>query len=101
MKGLTFPDDHFDIVVGAYVAHGLPVADREKLYRESARVAKELVLFHDFGGRSRFSVSVIEKMEGSFYREFIARAPGEMERFFRRVDVLPLSSWTCWYICRP
>ncbi len=101
LKGLTFPDDHFDVVVGAYVAHGLPVADREKLYRESARVAKDLVLFHDFGGRSRFYVSVIEKMEGSCYREFITCAPGEMEKFFRRVDVLSLTSWNRWYICRP
>lgn len=101
LKGLIFPDDHFDVVVAAYVAHGLTLPDREKLYRESARVAKKLVLFHDFGGKWHFPVSVIEKMEASFYREFITCAPEEMGRFFRRVDVLPLSSWNRWYICRP
>lgn len=101
LEGLNFPDDHFDVVVCAYVAHGFSFVDREKLYRESARVARNLVLFHDFGGKPSFSVSVIEKMEGSRYREFISRTPGEMKEFFRRVDVLPLSSWTRWYICRP
>jgi SAM-dependent methyltransferase len=101
LRGLNFPDNYFDVVVGAYVAHGFPFADRGKLYRESARVAKDLVLFHDFGGKSRFFVSVIEKMEGSCYKEFISRAPGEMKEFFRRVDVLSFSSWNRWYICRP
>lgn len=101
LKGLTFQDDHFDVAVGAYIAHGLPRADREKLYSESARVAKDLVLFHDYGGEWRFPVSVIEKMEASCYREFITRASGEMRKFFRHVAVVPLSSWNCWYICRP
>lgn len=101
LKGLPFEDGAFDVITGAYLAHGLAKEDRSLLYRESSRLARELVIFHDYSKRSNPVITLIEKMEGSHYREFVNAVPGEMEIFFKEIKVLAVDPWHNWYICTP
>lgn len=101
LNGLPFEDSSFDVITGAYIAHGLSGEERSFLYSESSRLARELVLFHDFSRRSNPVITVIEKMEGSHYREFINAVPAEMEIFFKEVRVVRVDPWHNWYICTP
>jgi len=101
LEGLGFPDASFDLVSAAYVAHGLAPEDRPALYRETRRLAKELVLFHDFNSRRSLGVELLEWLERSDYRNFILNGKKEMEAHFARVEVLEVGPQAAWYLCRP
>jgi len=100
-QGLPFSENEFQVVSAAYLAHGLPLDQREFLYKESARVAEKAVIFHDFSKKTNPVISAIENMEGSHYREFIGSAPGEMKPFFTTVEVIGVNKWHNWYVCHP
>jgi len=98
LKGIPFEDNSFSLVTGAYLAHGMSSADREILYKEASRVAVKYALFHDFSNRYNLVISLIERIEGSHYREFISSVPLEMEKYFEHMDVIPVDPWHNWYI---
>jgi len=100
-QGLPFSENEFQVVTAAYLAHGLPLDQRQILYKESARVAEKTVIFHDFSKKTNPFISAIENMEGSHYKEFINSAPQEMKPFFRAVEVIAVNRWHNWYLCRP
>lgn len=101
LEGIPFKDNSFAVVTGAYIAHGMSRPEREILYKEASRVADKYVLFHDFSNRYNFVISVIERVEGSHYREFIRSVPREMEKYFQKLDVVPVDPWHNWYIGQP
>lgn len=101
MDGLPFRDNSFHVVTAAYFAHGLSERERQVLYRESARVAEKLVVFHDFSTKTNPLISFIENLEGSYYRDFIKNAPDEMQDWFSDVGVIKVDPWNNWYICHP
>ncbi len=101
MKKLPFGDNVFQAVTAAYVAHGLGKQERHFLYRETARVAEKIVIFHDLSLRQNWLVSTIETIEQSHYKDFVRSVPGEMIPCFRKVKVLPINRWNNWYLCFP
>ena len=100
-SGLPFKDKTFSAVSAAYVAHGFPAEQRILLYRECARIARNLVLFHDFNQTRRLSITMIEKLEGSDYVNFIRSVPEEMTYVFSSVSVIETGPVNNWYLCIP
>nr|WP_319473888.1 class I SAM-dependent methyltransferase [uncultured Sphaerochaeta sp.] len=108
LDGLPFHDNQFDIAIASYVAHGMEREQRKKLYKEMSRIAKHLVIIHDYNkNRSPFT-SLIEWLEGGDYFHFIKHAEtemrdclSEMKQCFKHVEVLPIAERANWYICTP
>ncbi|WP_018085033.1 class I SAM-dependent methyltransferase [Desulfurispora thermophila] len=73
---LEFDDDSFDISVICMALHEMPRLQRERALAEMRRVTRYRVLIMDWinapAGRFwRLGVTLVERLEGSFYEEFI------------------------------
>ncbi|MHA1522500.1 MAG: class I SAM-dependent methyltransferase [Promethearchaeota archaeon] len=100
LEGLSFPNDSFDIVIAANLVHGLGQEDRLKIYKESARISKKKVLFHDYNSTRNPAVSLIEWIEGGDYFNFIKTVPNEFSTVFRDVQVIDIGKgYSSWYLC--
>ncbi len=100
VEGLPFPDKSFDLVVFAYVAHGLDREKRAQLFREASRLSGGTVLIHDYGRERSLGTTFIEFLEGGDYFNFIKKGEDEMRNFFPDVTVVSVGDNACWYICR-
>src|SRR6056297_4227436 len=108
LEGLNFKENHFDIAIASYVAHGLQPEERKKMYREMSRVAKEWVVIHDYNKRRSLLTSFVEWLERGDYFRFIKTAEKEMkdcsqemEECFSEVRVVDVGERAAWYICKP
>ena len=101
IDGLNFEDKSFDLVVFAYVAHGLDRDKRKKLYQEAIRLSRGKVLFHDYSSERNIMTNIIEFIEGGDYFNFIRTGLREMEDLFSSVEVVRIKKNTNWYICTP
>lgn len=61
-----------DIVCMGYLLHGLSPGLREIILDKAARMANHYVLIFDHGLAGNWLVEWIERLEGSYYKEFIA-----------------------------
>ncbi len=100
LEGLDFPDGTFDLVVCAYVVHGLDRSMRAEFFKEAARISKGPVLIHDYARERPFGTTLIEFLEGGGYFSFIKTGEAEMRNFFPDVSVVSVGKNACWYICR-
>ncbi len=108
VKGLPFQDNQFAIAIASYVAHGMEKEQRKLLYREMSRVAKHLVIIHDYNKKRSALTSLIEWLERGDYFHFIKHAESEMrdclsemKQCFKHVEVVPIAERANWYICTP
>lgn len=101
LMGLPFPDKSFDMVAFAYVAHGLDSKKRNRLFLESARLSRKIVLIHDYGVERSFGTNLIEFLEGGDYFNFIRYGIDEMKTVFKHVQIIDVDSNAKWYICFP
>ncbi|MBI4977801.1 MAG: class I SAM-dependent methyltransferase [Spirochaetes bacterium] len=99
-EALPFADKTFSLVVSSFVAHGLTAPHRAGLYREAKRLAKDAVVFIDYGKKRNIGASIIEFFEGGDYFNFRDNAESEMRAHFSSVSVIPLRGLTVLYICR-
>jgi ubiquinone/menaquinone biosynthesis C-methylase UbiE len=95
---LDFKNKSFDIVISSYVAHGMNKADRKKLYQESARLAKDMIIFHDYNMKRSLITDIAEWLEGGDYFNFINIAESEMREYFGKVKVINVRKSAAWYI---
>jgi len=100
MERLPFEDDSFDVAIASHVAHGMFEQERKHLYEEMARVAKSLVIFHDYNQERSPIISFMEYLEGGDYFNFIQVAQQEMAQSFPSVEVVDLGGHTAWYVCK-
>jgi SAM-dependent methyltransferase len=102
LAGLDFPDRHFDLVLAAHVAHGMPPAERRRFYRELRRVARGPVLLYDYspaGGREPGLVARrLEALERSDYRRFRRAGLAELRESFAEVRVVAGPKGSSWYL---
>ncbi len=108
LEGLDFNENHFDIAIASYVAHGLQPEERKKMYREMSRVAKEWVVIHDYNKKRSLLTSFVEWLERGDYFRFIKTAEKEMKdcskemkECFSEVKVVDVGERAAWYICKP
>jgi len=108
LEGLAFPDNSFDVAIASYVAHGLQQQERQKLYAEMSRVARDMVIVHDYNKERSLLTSIVEWMEGGDYFRFIQQAEqemkdcgAEMNNCFSEVRVIRVGPRASWYLCIP
>ena len=100
LEGLQFPDNSFDLVIAAMVLHGLDQKKRQVFYKETSRITKEYVLFHDYSPGRKWYISLIEWIERGDYFNFVRAIPEEFENFFKEVQIFEVNSYAAWYLCR-
>lgn len=101
IDGLDFKDKSFDLIVFAFVAHGLDRDKRNKLFQEAIRLSRGKVLFHDYSSERSIMTNIIEYIEGGDYFNFIKTGLEEMQEVFSKVEVINIKKQTNWYICTP
>jgi SAM-dependent methyltransferase len=97
--GLPYPDDSFDYVTAAYMAHGLDPSLRPRFYAEAKRLARRRVIIHDYPQRRRFFTSLVERLEGDGYFSFVSGGLDEMKRVFPEIRTIPVTEKSVWYVC--
>ncbi|NLK58678.1 MAG: class I SAM-dependent methyltransferase [Tissierellia bacterium] len=95
---LPFTDGSFDIVFSSYVLHGLQPDERKNLYREMKRVAKHLVIVHDYNQTRSITTSIVEWAERGDYFRFIQAVEEEMRAGFSDLRVIPAADKANWYV---
>jgi SAM-dependent methyltransferase len=98
-SGLPFGDDSFDYVVSAYVAHGLDYSLRENLFMEARRIARNLVIIHDYSSKRTLGTNFVEWLEGGDYFNFVEQGYAQMQSIFGNVEIIPVSRHANWYVC--
>ncbi len=95
-----FSDNEFDIVTASYVLHGVTQDIRVKMLTEMKRVAKEVVVVHDFFGKTELFVQFLEFMEQSDYKHFKLNFSDEMKSIFTNTKMIDTKLGTGLYIGR-
>lgn len=98
LTGLDFADKSFGIVIASYVAHGMNEKDRKKLYGEARRLARKMIIFHDYNKTRSLGSDLIEWLEGGDYFNFIKIAESELKEYFGNVQVIPVGKKSAWYV---
>ncbi len=100
LKGLPFADSSFDVVIASYVAHGMKEADRKVLYTEASRLAKNMIVFHDYNKKRSIGSDFIEWLEGGDYFRFIKIVESELKEALGNVEVLDVARKSALYIIK-
>lgn len=96
---LPFQDKSIDVVITSYVAHGLKSEERIELYEEMKRIAKEIVIIHDYNKKRAVLTTIVEWLERGDYFNFIKVAKEEMNGVFGEVREINVDTRASWYIC--
>lgn len=99
VDGLPFKDNSFDVIIAAYMAHGIKTDMRLKLYSEMKRVGRHLLILHDYSNKRSLITNVVEYAEGGDYFNFIKVIKDELEDQFGNLEVVPLEKRASCYIC--
>lgn len=98
---LPFGDDSFDAAIASHVLHGLRAPQRRRVYGEMNRVARHLVIIHDYNENRATLTDLVESLEGGDYFNFIRQARAEMRDVFPDVRVIDVHLRAAWYVCLP
>lgn len=99
-NGLECEDNSYDMVISAMVAHGLTEDKRKDLYKESKRVADEIVLIQDYKFERNFFVDIIEKLEGGGYFNYIKKGNPQIQSILDNLIIQNVSRHLNWYISK-
>ncbi|WP_371805504.1 class I SAM-dependent methyltransferase [Candidatus Lokiarchaeum ossiferum] len=100
LQGLNFLSESFDLVIAAFVLHGLKEIYRKKIYDEASRLSKNQILFHDYSTTRKIHISIIEWLERGDYFNFIKQIPSEFNVHFNSVKITPIKSHLALYHCK-
>jgi len=92
-------EGRYDVVVASYVLHGLPHPERLLLYETMKQLAIHRVIIMDYNQRRGLLTSIIERLEGGDYFNFIRTAESEMRQVFPTVQIIQTGKRAAWYIC--
>jgi len=101
VERLPFEDNHFDLAITSFVAHGLKPNERKVLYTEMSRITKHLVIIYDYNQKKSLFISMIEWLEHGDYFNFIKIVKHELREHFRDIQVIDSNKHASWYICTP
>jgi ubiquinone/menaquinone biosynthesis C-methylase UbiE len=101
LKKLPFEDKAFDLAIASYVAHGMVGKERKAMYAEMSRVARHKIIIYDYNQKRSIMTTLVERLEGGDYYNFIKNVEAEMRRDFLKVEIIKVARQTNWYICTP
>lgn len=99
VDGLPFPENSFDVVIAAFVAHGMQAEERLKLYAEMKRVGKHLFILHDYNGKRSLIYSLAEFLEGGDFFNFTRVIKDELMDYFGNLEIVNTDKMSCCYVC--
>lgn len=99
LEKLPFGDNSFEISIASYVAHGLELDDRKKMYEEMARISSQLVIIYDYNNKRSMLTDFVEWLERGDYFNFIKSVRSELKEQFGAVKVFTVDKRAAWYIC--
>ncbi len=94
---LPFPDASFDVVVAAFVSHGMAREPRARLLAEMRRVARRAVLLYDYGMRRSRLVDLVEAAEGGHYFDYLREIRPQFEEAFPGFRTIDGGGHAQWY----
>ena len=101
LERLPFEDKSFDCSIASYVAHGMKVNDRIKMYHEMNRVTKTNIIFYDYNSKRSMLTDIVEWLENGDYFNFIKQVEIEMKLNFQNVEVISIDRMASLYVCTP
>jgi len=101
LERLPFEDKSFDCSIASYVAHGMKVNDRIKMYQEMNRVTKTNIIFYDYNSKRSMLTDIVEWLENGDYFNFIKQVEIEMKQNFKDVKVIKVDRMASLYVCTP
>lgn len=99
-KMSKIPDKSFDIVTSSYVLHGVKSDKRLRILEQMQRIARQAVVIHDFAGKVRLFVQILEALERSDFKNFRKNFCKEMEQVFGNCQVKPTEINSGIYLAR-
>ncbi len=81
------PDKSFDIVTSSYVLHGVKSDIRLEILKQMQRIARQAVVIHDFAGKVRWFVQILEALERSDFKNFRKNFCSEVQQIFGNCEV--------------
>ncbi|SFH11610.1 Methyltransferase domain-containing protein [Desulfotomaculum arcticum] len=95
-----FGDDSFDIAAAGFVLHEMPPDYRVKVLLEMKRLANRFVAVVDYVPNWNPVVTAVEKIEGSYYQQFLNEINGQLRDIFTSYHEVKLNHFMGLYLCR-
>ncbi len=87
-----------DVVISAYMAHGLVTKDRFKLYETMKRLSQKYIVFYEHRKTNNLFIKFIEYLEGGDYFNYVVVAEKELREYFGHLHVIPVSKRSTLYV---
>lgn len=98
---LPFADHSFDLVISAFMLHGLSAEKRKVVFQEARRLAKNDLLFCDYTSPNMPTsrgIMLMEKLEGGNYFGFLQTGLEEMKNHFSVVRTQKINDHLSFYL---
>ena len=86
-----FADNSFDIVTCSFVMHGMKRDLRQSVLREMFRVARRVVVIHDFYEPLDWPTRLLESLEKSDYKNFLRTFTEEMKEHTPDLEIITVN----------
>jgi len=96
--GLPYPDDAFEVVISAFVLHGLSELQRLSLLKEMKRVSRTKVVILDYHHGRHPLISLIEWIEHGDYFYFMDHFKDEIPLVFDTVEIQRINNTAAFYL---
>ena len=97
-QGLPYEDHSFDLVISAFVLHGLSELQRLNLLKEMKRVSSKAVILIDYHEGRHPLISLVEWIEHGDYFRFMDHFKDEIPLVFDQVMILKTNANAAFYI---
>lgn len=94
-----YDDDSFDMVSTAFVLHEMPADYRARVLGEMKRLAGQKVLIIDYIPNPNPVIALVEHVEKSYYRQFLAEIDDQLKQFFNSYEKKKLNHFMGLYLC--
>lgn len=92
------PGAPFDIVCAGMLLHGLPREYRREVLADMVRAARKAVMIVDYVPPGDLVSAAVERLEGSYYREFLHEFSDDLACVAANVLVHPLTTACALYV---
>ncbi|HBX24534.1 MAG TPA: hypothetical protein DEF34_13025 [Desulfotomaculum sp.] len=94
-----FGDDSFDMVSAAFALHEMPTDYRARVLGEMKRLAGQKVLIIDYIPNPNPVITLVEHVEKSYYRQFLAEIDDQLKQLFNNYEKKKLNHFMGLYLC--
>lgn len=92
------PGAPFDIVCAGMLLHGLPREYRREVLADMARSARNAVMVVDYVPPGNLITAAVERLEGSYYREFLHEFSDDLASISANTVVHPITTTCALYV---